>query len=332
MHSTRPRLPVRKTVVALVLFAGIRLVSAGMPDSVIAEPQLPSLRTAKTIERRLLQRIDDDCRCPGCIPGFNADTACFTPVLKYCKSFHAAENEAGDSAAPDSVTVRNYLIAMSAYHQLSTVKEADVPVFSHHRFLEYVTVDDEVTEKPWIVKIFERILNWLDIHVWAPLIRAVADRFGHKHIVRFVLTALLALTVFTIIVIISIQLIRRFYPLSDTADSHLPRKSAASGGIREIWLDKAAAAVSENRFDDAITCIYRHCTEWYTARNKIRRFEWWTNRQFLQLVKSGFSRDYDAATSIITAYEQCIFGHFSIDRSRITDLLSLASSLSGKRT
>jgi len=332
MHLTRHQPPVRKTFLALIICTGIRSTGfAGMPDSVIAEPQLPSLRTAKTIERQLLRRIDEGCQCPGCIPGYNADTACFAPILKYCHNFHREEREEGESAV-DSVTLRDYLIAMSTYHQLGSVKQTILPEFSHQRFLETVKNEEKIIEKPWYLKLLDYIINWIYVHIWKPLYESLAARFGHERLIRFILITLIALTVFATIITTTVFFVRRFYPVNDTADGTVHHKNRISHVKKEIWLERAKAAVSENRYDEAVTCIYRHCTEWYTIRNKIKRFEWWTNRQFLQLVKARFSTDHTAVVRIITSYEQCIFGHFSIDHTRVTDLLSLASSLSGKQS
>lgn len=288
-----------------------------------------SLEESESVRQQFEFFSDDFCNLPGSVFIFKDDSICYNPVREYINRFDTA-NDSPDSV--DSITSLNYRIAMQTFKKFGKIEHNynQKYSFSHSEFIRHLEEEKPVKEKPLWIKRLERVAQWIEKHILLPLAIILSGSIGKWPLLLKAVVIGASVILFIFLVIIIAGFTKRIYPDIQFHDDKT-RSHASDQPTSEIdWLNKAQEYASDSRYADASDCVYRHLIYWFVQRNKIRRYEWWTNRQFLHLIKVRFNEDYIIAESIITTYERCVYGHQPVDMDSISQLIDSAAMLRGK--
>lgn len=303
--------------------------SAGLLDSIFIVNPVISLEEAGYIRQQFESFSDDFCHFPGSIFNFKDDSICYNPVQEYIDNFDIVKDTSYNA---DSIASINYRIAMQTFKKFGKIEQGNNQnySFSHTVFISHLEDEKPVSEKPFWIKQVERAAQWIGKHILLPLSLILSGSISKWSLLLKAVVIGVSIILFIFLVIIIAGFTKRIYPDIQFQNDRSRLHTNDQSTLETDWLNKAKEYASGSRYTDASDCLYRHLICWFMKRNKIRRYEWWTNRQFLHLIKERFNEDYVIAESIITTYERCVYGHQTIDRDLIRKLIDSASMLRGK--
>lgn len=329
---------VHKKVFILIFVLMVQFSFAGLLDSIIKTPPILSLEDSKKIQEEFEERIDEFCYLPGSVVYFDSDSTCFSPVQAQINNYIQYFDEHRDLENPDygldTLYHFRYRVAMYTYNKFSSTKKRVNKIFdfSHNTFLEYLEEDEEIKEKPWLVKVVEKIFNFIDKYILQPFYRFVVNPIVKLSFFWKAILFVIAIAVFIFVVVIVGRFAARLYPSVELSRGRRKTERGKNIPVEINWLQKAREKIDESSLADASECIYRHLITWSLNRNRIRRYEWWTNRQFLNVMRKRFIEDCKTAEEIITMYEYVIFGHSAVDKKHLEQLIIKADLLKGKKS
>lgn len=312
----------------LILFYifGIQISFGGILDSISIIPPQITIEQADLIREEFESDFDEFCYLPGSVLYYYNDSTCYSPVQAKIDNYDS----------DDSISLFNYKMAMYTYDKFGSSKEVvkNIFEFSHETFLDYLEEEEQVKDKGWLIKIIEWVSRFIDKYLMGPLeklfsmlMKPLAKLSPFWKIFFILLSS--AMVIF--ITFIIGKFFAKIYP--DT--SAVLKRRVPAGSIRKItaseWLQKAKEFVKDSDTTGAVECLYRYLIGWTKLNNRVRRYEWWTNRQLLNVIKKRFPDDYQNFSEIIYKYELGIYGHVELSVSEIEDMILLASTLKGVR-
>lgn len=336
--------PLKRTHSVLLIFlliTGVRLAGAALLDSVVRLPPLPSLDEARAMERRFNDSLVPFCDRPGSIRHFSSDSTCFNPAWQYGigkKQDSDDSLDADDSlvsaSTADSTALRNYLVAMYTYDKFSAPmnKLSKACSFSHAIFLGYLEEEAPVAQKSWLLKAIEKILDAIDRYFFQPLLRYLIGPVARFSLFWKIVVFAVSVSLFIFVMVTVARFAAKFYPVPAVGASGRKRENGAVYPAPVDWLQKARVLCGQGSLVAASECVYRHLLSWTSDRSRIKRYEWWTNRQLLRVVKKRFAGDYATARDIVDAYEYAVFGHTPVDAGRLGELIERADLLEGRKS
>ncbi|MBN1760334.1 MAG: DUF4129 domain-containing protein [Chitinispirillaceae bacterium] len=319
---------------AVVLFLLLRCSFAGLLDSLVTPPPLLSLEQAEKTSRRHFRSDKDFCSLPGSILHFRNDSTCFNPARKFAVDYVNYRSVIDDSVvSPDTLPEYNFRVAMSTYRRLGSPRKTNPKKyrFSHATFLKYLEEETEINEMPFLLRQLERFLRFIEKYILTPFFRLILFPFQKLPFFWKIVLFTIAVAGFTAIVFMLGKFTARILPAGDLSAGRNNDGTPATVFTDETtWLRKARDHVENLQPTDAMECLYRYLITWFLSRNKVQRYEWWTNRQFLSILRKRFNGDIPIAEPIISTYERVTYGHYPVEQQHLRELLTLAEQLKGK--
>jgi hypothetical protein len=287
-------------------------------------PPALSDSTATAVHIAFITGSTDLCDLPGTVPDFGDDSSCFHPLMDYINRYE--KGDTGASGILDSINEDNYRIALSTYNALSRIPNNGGKEFhfSHTRYLSLITRPEEPEELPWLLKKLKQILSFLNKYVWQPLKKLLVIPFKGLALGWQIFLITVAALVFIAVIVMASKGISRMSYVSDY--SQQGEKGLQSGTVR-IKINRLALArelLEKGNLLKALEVMYQWLIEIFSGRGRIKTYEWWTNRQFLTLIKGRFPAGYGISSKIINQYEEAVYGHREIDTHVLNNLIEEA--------
>jgi len=144
---------------------------------------------------------------------------------------------------------------------------------------------------------------------------------------RVLLSAAAAILLAAAAVMIS-RFAHRIYPSQDAKLN----PGAYAVAARELPSPmQARRLLDEGDFRNSVSVLYSWLSFHADAGNIVKRYEWWTNRQFCRMLNERSKDLCNLAQEIIGAYEQIVFGHRAADRAVLELLIEKSSRESAKQ-
>ncbi len=328
---------VRKKAFVIVTILMVQYSFAGILDSILYPPNLPSLSEAESLRTEFEEEYDN-CYLPGTILYFKTDTTCFSPVQVQINNYNEYFQDSKDYEEPDiqmdSLYKIRYRLAMYAYKKFSKTKDKlrkDYD-FSHSTFLQYLDEEEDIKEKSWLVKLVEKIYYFIEKYILKPFFKFIVAPVAKLSFFWKVILFILAIAVFLFVVVVVGRFAARFYPDVEFSKGKYSTVKGRNLPLNIDWLQRARENVNTASYSEATDCLYRYLISWSLDRSRIRRYEWWTNRQFLNIVRKRFKNDFNTADNIVYLYEQVIYGHTQPNKNDLESLVSRAGVLEGKKS
>jgi hypothetical protein len=291
----------------------------GQPQTFLESPPLLSDAEAYTIRTDFEARVDSFCRLPGTIVNYSEDSVCFNPLQYYINSYYY---DTAKIAFDDSLREWQVKIALYSYDKFThfPVKHKSTFRFSHTRFLSFAVEKKEPREMPWILKKLEDIMLWLKKHIWDPLMKPLYKSFRRLSVGVKILVVIAGMILFLLLIALIARAVSRIYPAVDYSDKTVRKRKRAVVVTRRNRLEKAYALFTGGELQKALEQLYVWLLEYFTGRNGIKRYEWWTNRQFLDLVKKRRPEKHPLAQQLIQQYEETVYGHRTVGQQKMAAL------------
>jgi hypothetical protein len=323
-----------KWTLLLLFLAGT--CPAGLLDSIIAPPRLLSLERAQNIRGYFLDNADDICSFPGSVLYFNSDTTCFSPTLWYIDGYDNTVSSASDSETtnmvPDSLQEYRFRMAMTTFRRFGPPRKKNPKVyhFTHATYLKYLEEKEEIRKMPFLYRILMRFLEFINKFILQPLYRLIITPFEKLPFFWKTVLFTAAVAVFIVVVVVLGRFAARIYPVTDRSAAALNTGGGKESSEEKNWLQMARGHYNNRQPAVAVECLYRYLITWFLNRNKVQRYEWWTNRQFLAILQTRFGGDVPIAEKIISTYEQVVYGHYPAELQRVEALIEMAERLRGR--
>ncbi len=328
---------VHKRLFILLSFFMVQFSFAGLLDSIIIMPQLPSEEDAEKIQAAFEEDFNN-CYLPGTILYYKSDSTCYSPVQAQINTYKEYLRDEKNFEDPnhqlDKLYLSRFRLAMYTYSKFSETKNAVKKEydFSHSIFLEYLEEEEDIKEKSWLVKLVERLIDFFNKYVLEPFYRFIVTPLAKLSFFWKTILFIIAIAIFLFVVVFVGRFAARFYP---DVDFNKKRHSTVTGRTvsTEInWLQRAREKIDIAAYAEASDFLYRYLIAWSLDRNRVRRYEWWTNGQFLNIIRKRFAHDFDTVKGIINLYEQVMYGHTEPKENDCKHLVSKAGALEGKKS
>jgi len=179
----------------------------------------------------------------------------------------------------------------------------------------------EEKKASWFIRKIEYLRRLFNTSVWIPLQKALVTPL-QKLLRGWKLLALaLGIAGFILFIYVFAKSIHRFYPVFDYRSNPLSGTSVSPHYDHKHWLLKAQQFYTGEDYKSSIDCLYKWLIEHFAGFKGVQRQEWWTNRQFLELVNNRFPDNYQLADAIIRYYERSIYGHKFVEETTVHELL-----------
>lgn len=291
---------------------------------------LPQPLPDSAVEAILLSikmRSNSPCELPGSIPLYKGDS-CYNPVFQYC-TFDTTADTA--YSCRDTAKTRNLQIALYTFHKFSTIEKGYKKQFrfSHQRYLLQLTTKQKEEKKTsWLMRKIGHLLRLLNIHILIPLQKALVTPLQKLLWGWKVLALALGIAGFILFIYVFAKSIHRFYPVLDYRSNPFSDASVSLNYDHKHWLSKAQQFYRGGDYKSSIDCLYKWLIEHFAGFKGVQRQEWWTNHQFLELVKNRFPDNYQLANAIIRYYERSIYGHKFVEETTVHELLQSSTKTS----
>ena len=302
----------------------------GQPQNFLESPPLLSDAEAYAIRTEFEARADSFCQLPGTIANYTEDSVCFNPLQYYINKYYY---DTAKIAFDDSLRERQVKIALYSYDKFThfPVKHKSKFRSSHKRFLSFAVEKKETQEMPWILKKLEDVMLWLKKHIWDPLMNPLYKSFRRLSVGFKIFVVIAGMILFLVLIALIARAVSRVYPAVDYSDKTVRKRKRAVVVTQRNRLEKAYALFTGGEFQKALEQVYVWLLECFTGRNGIKRYEWWTNRQFLDLVRKRRPEKHALALKVIQQYEETVYGHRSVGQQKLAALFNSLDSAREKR-
>jgi hypothetical protein len=258
---------------------------------------------------------NNPCSIPGAIQVSN--DSCKHPLFKYTTYNGLSDTliHSSDSTQTRPMKARTTLLAFLRFSEIPS-SSPKLSNLKHDQFLKLVEVKNEVRKMPWIIKKL--------FAVWYFVVKVIEKIFNVvinpvmklSTLWKAVLVIIITLMATCIVIIVS-RFSARFYPSTfDNKDNAKLLHDVKDSN----WLSCAQSHLNQKMYTECISDIYRWFLQSIDSRKMVRRYEWWTNRQLLELIRVRNKNHYPLAGRIIGLYEQTIYGH-RVPESEIVEQL-----------
>jgi hypothetical protein len=254
------------------------------------------------------------------------DTACGHPLLDYLDYTRPDTNAVEEDTAA-AYRHRRMLTALYAYWRFG-LKADDVPCryrLSHEHFLAIMGAREKPREAPWILRQALRLLQVIDKYILSPLVDALAGPFKRLAALWKALVIVGAAIFVLALLFLIAKGVERAYSPGDVRIERAAGGGAVSQGPRDR-LAQARRCIDAGRYADAAEMLYK----WLIAANSgprgVRRREWWTNRQFLDIMRMRHPGRLESARRIVMEYERTAYGHKPADEVLVKSLADEAAA------
>ncbi len=241
---------------------------------------------------------------------------CDHPLLKYI-SIYSAQNDSADTSVEENTAI--YTFNRFCMADSSSFRRLDSNHFRHANFLSFLKQEKEpkVIKESWVIRMLDRawlwiekVFKWIDAHFTKPL-------RGLDLSWKIILSIC---TVFLLIVIAFLlsRFVGRLYPQQEAQLSGnisvTTKRSPSPQDAQEYFL--------RGELRQSISVLYDWAIFQADRSNIVKRYEWWTNRQFIKLLSERESSYGLLARNIIRFYEDIVFGHRTVELSALESLIS----------
>lgn len=256
------------------------------------------------------------CELPGAIVSSDYDQDCYHPIKDHL--------DYSDTVNYTAIyTFRRFCIPPQ-----NTFIPFDTARFSHKDFLSVYDIKEETEKKKasWLTKALNQLVIW-----WSDAIR-----FIKKHLISPLRTLDLSwkiiVTIGAVFLIVGISFLtsrfaKRIYPQQN---ARLERFPFEARGEKIPSLQQAQALLENGDARGSVSELYGWMAHTADQLNLVKRYEWWTNRQFAKLINKRSSDMSALAVRIIGEYESIVFGHRPAESSSLRELIEKSSSVSKK--
>lgn len=321
-------IPVLRSLWLSLIFPLISLY--GQPQNFLESPPLLSDAEAYTIRTDFEARADSFCQLPGTIVNYAEDSVCYNPLQYYIHNYYYDTTK---MAFSDSLREWQVKIALYSYDKFTNfpVRRKSKLHFSHKRFLSFVVHKEKPREMPWILKKLEDILLWLKKHIWDPLMTPLYKSFQKLSPGFKIVVIIAGMILFLVLIALIARVVSRVYPAVDYSEKKVIKRKRAVVVTQRNRLEKAYALFAEGKLQEALEQVYVWLLECFTGRNGIKRYEWWTNRQFLDLVQKRRPEKHAFAQQVIQQYEEAVYGHRPVAKQKLGVLFNSLDTGGGRR-
>ncbi len=264
--------------------------------------------------RTVTASLDSPCTVAGAV---RSDTGCIHPLQSYFARTDTSEYRHWDSS--DCARAKTALLTFRHFSGISSQPNQKL-LASHSAYLTLLRKPPEQKQAPWIVRKLSELWIIFKENVLAPLFASVREPLSKLNPVwRIIVLILVAFGVLAIVVF-STKFLARFYPESDYRQD--TGHAGATRATPAEWLNRAHNAASGKNYPQSVDFLYRWLVSFMSTRGIVRRHEWWTNRQFLSLIRHRSPGRVSVAEGIVRLYEDTFYGHRSPSEQAITSLLS----------
>lgn len=257
-----------------------------------------------SIKLVLFHYTDNPCSIPGAIR--TSDDSCRHPLFKYTNLSNLSDTLIN---TPDSIQSRTVKAqtTLHAFLQFSEIPSSSPRVknLKHDQFLMLVETKKEVRKMPWIINMFLKVWYFITNVIGKIIDLIIKPVMKLSPLWKVVLVIIIALLVTGIIIIVS-RFSSRFYPSSYNNKEN--GKLLPENGDPD-WLSSAQSHLNNKMYAECISDLYLWLLQSIDSRKMVRKHEWWTNRQLLEIIKVRNKKHYPLAGRIIGIYEQTIYGH-----------------------
>lgn len=317
-----------------ILFVAIFITSAeGNNEELFSfPPPVPDSSSREAVLEFVADRYE--CELPGAVKKESYDTFDSLDADYHSSCTHTLKKYIDRSfSQTDSLYITSSVsIAIHTFHRFcipekSTFLPFDTTRFSHQHFLTlYDEREPEVKKESWFAKMFNKAYVW-----FSDLVKHINEEYI-KPIRMIDISWKIIITVAAVGLLIGLSVVasrfaRRIYP-QQNAQLGINPYMVQSEHIPT--LGEAQSLLEKGDLRGSVSVLYGWIAYTSDKINLVKRYEWWTNRQFVRLIRGRSSAFGSIASDIVGEYENIVFGHRSSQEASLQDLIQRSYSATKK--
>lgn len=316
-----------------VLFFAILIQPAGGYDKELFyfPPPVPDSSSREAVLNFVAESYE--CELPGAVgikdnsyDSLSADysSSCTHTLKKYIdRSFSQTDSLYTTS----SVSTAIYTFHRFCIPEKSTFLPFDTGRFSHQQFLAlYDEEEPEIKKESWFAKMLNKAYVW-----FSDFIKYINDEYiSPLRTLDFSWKVFITVAAVALLIGLSAvasRFAKRIYPQQNaqlgTSPYMVHRESIPT-------LGEAQSLLETGDIRGAVSVLYGWVAYTSDKFNIVKRYEWWTNRQFIILIKGRSSVLGGIASDIVREYENIVFGHRSPQEDSLQELIRRSHSAAKK--
>lgn len=266
------------------------------------------------------------CELPGST-GSSDQKTCFHPLSTYLQRFREPDNDSEvREPIPQQTSTALYTFHRFCLPDTNSFTPLDPKRFEHGNFLSLLeTEEPSASEESFLVRLANIFVMFL-VNAVILLRTVLLEPLQELTPPLKLLFAAVGAILFILLSVALSRVAKKLYPPEDTRLSgnhsaqteHLPT------------LHHAEELLQTGDVRGSVTTAYKWLVYISDKNNLVKRYEWWTNRQFIALLFKRSPSLGKLGKDVITHYETVVYGHQKVEIQVLKNLIDNCLLKSGK--